>query len=157
MNLRILIGCGRGGKSTYAHKVEKTLGYKYIGIDEHYHYGGKQQFFCFLDFFADLLNNNPSTNFVLDGYLSFDKHFDYLKSRLKHHEIESILVFTNYKIILERDVKLKRGSRLTKEEIVNLYREYVEVFDFSKFVEGDGGNKQVGTSVEVMRMVEDER
>ena len=87
-NLKILVGDGRAGKTTYAKKVVKEEGYELISIDNNYHYSGEKEYFEFLDFLANKLNNNPDKSFVLDGYINYDKNFDYLIKKLNHHEIK---------------------------------------------------------------------
>ena len=151
-NLKILIGDGRAGKTTYANKVVKE-GYEFISIDDNYHYGGEEDYFKFLDFVADKLNNNQNKNFVLDGYINFDKHFDYLRNKLKDHKIISILVFANYKTISERNLKLKKTR--TDEEILEFYRETIKSWKFDEFVEGDGENKKAENYDDAIKIVED--
>jgi len=153
-NLKILIGEGRAGKTTYAQKIVKE-GYEFIDIDKHYHYGGEKEYFKFLDFLADKLNNNPNKNFVLDGYINFDKHFDYLRNKLKHHKIISVLVFANHKTILERNLKLQKTR--PNEKIIEFYRETIKAWEFDEFVEGDGENKKVKNYDEVIKIVENEK
>jgi len=159
MILQILIGCGRAGKSTYAQKLTET-GYEHLSLDHMYCYGnygtpqGEIDYFAFLDKLSELLNSKPDTDFVLDGYLGVggDPFFTYLRTGLKFHEIKSTLVFTNYKLILERDVALKI-RRLTKERITSIYHEYTNLFSFDEFVEGVGNNRCVKTDSEAMHIV----
>ena len=90
----IVIGNGRAGKTTYAHKIEKK-GYEFINFDKNYRYGGEKLYLKFLDFLADKLNNSDK-NFVLDGYHHLDGRFIYLKKKLKHHKIKPVMIFANY-------------------------------------------------------------
>jgi len=123
----ILLGTGRSGKTTYAHKIEKEKGYEYISFDKNYHYTGEKEFFIFLDFLADGigsgLNDNKDKNFIMDGYQYFngDNNFKYLKSKLKFHKIRSIVVFENYNIIQSRG-KGAAERVATREEILNEYK-----------------------------------
>ena len=142
--------------------LEKT-GCEYLDFDLLYRYKGYgqppavQEYYAFLDRLSTTLNNNPAKNYVLDGYLILDKHFSYLKKKLKYHTIDSRLVFANYQIILERGVRLKQGSRLTKERILSIYREYINSWSFDMFVEGVERNPCVKNVQEVMRKVEWEK
>ena len=150
-NLKILIGDGRSGKTTYAQKIVKE-GYEFIDIDKHYHYSGKKEYFKFIDFLADKLNNNLNKNFVLDGYINFDKNFDYLRNKLKHHKIISVLVFANHKTISERNLRLQKTR--PDEKIIEFYRETINAWEFDEFVEGDGENKKVKNYEEAIKIVE---
>ncbi len=98
----ILVGCGRAGKTTYASKIAKEKGYEYLTIDGNYHYTGEEEYFRFVDYIATVLNINSNKNFILDGYLDFDDHFKVLKTKLIHHKIKPVLIFTNCEVIRSR-------------------------------------------------------
>jgi len=153
-NLKILVGDGRSGKTTYANKLAKE-GYELISIDNNYHYDGEEEYFKFLDFLANKLNNNPNKSFVLDGYIDFDKNFDYLRKKLKYHKINSVLVFANYKTIAERTLRIM-NKIFTKERIMEFYRITIRAWEFDEFVEGDGENKKLKTYEEAIRVVEND-
>ncbi len=128
----ILFGSGHSGKTTYAHKIEKE-GYDYLSIDSHYHYNGEKEYFEFLDFICDNLNNTPHKNFVLDGYIYFDNCFDYLRERLKYHKIKAILVFASPEIILKRAEN--ENTTMTKESIIKTYKEIIHNWQIDECVD----------------------
>ena len=148
----ILVGVGRAGKTTYAHKIAKEKGYEYLTIDGNYHYTGKEEYFRFVDYIAMTLNMNPEINFILDGYLDHDDHFKYLKSNLSSHKIKAVMVFTNCEVIRSRGSG--QGTLRSKEYIIEKYKEFQKAWDFDEFIEGDGNNKKVKTHEEVMKIVE---
>ncbi len=135
--ISILFGSGHSGKTTYANKIKKE-GYEYLSIDKHYHYNGEKAYFEFLDLVVDNLNNNPNRNFVLDGYMYFDKSFDYLKERLKHHKIKSILVFANPRVILARSKN--KNTTMTKESIVRTYKEIIDNWQIDECIDNSDNN-----------------
>ncbi|HEC65035.1 MAG TPA: hypothetical protein ENI23_07070 [bacterium] len=148
----ILVGCGRAGKSTYARKIAEEKGYQYIAIDGNYHYTGEEEYFRFVDNVADTLNTRFYKNFILDGYLDFDDHFKYLKSKLNFHKIKPVMIFTNYEVIRSRGPG--GGTLHTAEFIIKKYKNFLKVWDFDEFVEGDGDNKKVKTHEEAIEIVE---
>ena len=149
----ILIGCGRAGKTTYAHRIEQEKGYEYLTIDGNYHYTGKEEYFRFVDFVAGTLNRNPNKNFILDGYLDMDHHFKYLKSKLRHHKIKAVLVFTNCEVIRRRGPG-GAGKIHPQQYLIECYKKFKKMWDFDEFVEGDGNNQKIKNYEEGMKIVE---
>ena len=150
----ILIGNGRSGKTTYAHKLEEQ-GYEYISLDDHYHYKGKEQYFKFLDFLAEKLNNLEK-DFVLDGYCYFegDKDFAYLRPKLINHKIRPMIIFISRKLIKNRSEEKIEEIR-TIEQITKDYERFRKFWNIEgfEFVEGDGENRKLESYEEGMRIV----
>ena len=150
----ILIGNGRSGKTTYAHKLEEQ-GYEYISLDDHYHYKGEEEFLAFINLLADKLNNSDK-NFVLDGYCYFekDRNFDYLIPKLKNHKIKPTMIFTNCELIRKRSEE-KIGEIRAKEQIIEDYERFRKFWNIEgfEFIEGIGENRKLDSYEEGMKVV----
>ncbi len=129
----ILFGSGRVGKTTYANQIKKEKGYEYIEFDQFYHYGGKQEYFKFLDNLSIKLNDNPDKNYVLDGYIYFDKDFIYLRNKLKYHKVKPIMVFAKPEVILTRAINM--NTTMTKESIIETYKNIINNWDIDESID----------------------
>jgi len=144
----IVIGSSRAGKTSYSEKLEKE-GYEYIGIDEHYHYGEKEEYLKFVNFISDKLNDNKDKNFVLDGYLDLDIHFNYLRNKLKHHKIKPIIIYAKTDILIDRLVTTRpirmKDSKEEEISIKDCYTRWVpNSWDINEceFVDSSNGFKK---------------
>ena len=128
--LIILIGSGRVGKTTYAHKIEKEKGHEYISIDNTYNWDkGRTGYFEFLDTLSNKLNSNSDKNYILDGYVGHDGQFKYLKEILKHHKIKPIIVFAGLKEFKERytekfskEIKFRNNPEGVKKRVDDILK-----------------------------------
>lgn len=139
----ILVGEGRAGKTTYAKNYAAENGYEYLTIDGHYDYSGKENYFNFLNGVALELNNNPEKNFILDGYLDFDPHFEYLELGLSIHKIKAVLIYGDAETIRSRG---KGGAvRInTRDEIIASYERFETKWYFDEML--DSTNNYIKTN-----------
>jgi len=150
----ILVGEGRAGKTTYARNYAAENGYEYLTIDGHYDYSGAPKYFDFLDYLAAELNNNPTNNFILNGYLDYDDHFKYLKSKLLCHKIKAVLIYGDAETIRSRG---KGGAvRInTRDEIIASYERFKTKWDFDEMLDSTNKYKKTKDYSIVMEKVKE--
>lgn len=159
--LIILLGIGRAGKTTFAETFEQK-GYKRISIDKHFKYNtGMKAWRNLVDCICNLLNKNPNTNYVLDGYINactclktgmriYTGHgFDGIQANLNHHMIKPIVVVQSKKVLYER------GSEETEERISWLYAWFLTMRGIDTIVVGSKDNCIISSKERAMSLVLD--
>lgn len=158
--LVILMGLGKCGKTIYAKKLERESGYRHISIDKHFAYNkGMDPWYDFVGYLVKLLNDNPSDNFVLDGYINactdlitgarvYTGHgFSQIQEQLKYHTIKPVVV------VISKDVFRQRKSKETDERIFWIYAWWLTMRGVNSIVLGSGANPEINSRDKAMAIV----
>jgi len=134
--LKILLGMGESGKTTFA----KSIGGFVIPADILPIYGTEEEFNLSMDKVVEECEDKPNDDIFLDGYLSIingkmhGKNFMYLKSKLKTHIIKPIIIFTDAETIVNRIQSRDSGinpDRVDKRFVINAYEKIYKNFNLS--------------------------
>ena len=136
----ILVGLMGCGKTTFAEEYAEKFNYNYIDFDLEYHkkiqkydeegYSDhqltKSDISEFLSNISELINNNPSKNYIIDGWFKWhinwwkyeeDDSLQALKKVLKFHDIEILHIFLPFKEVYRRYVEKH------KKEVQEYYKD----------------------------------
>lgn len=131
--LKILIGYGESGKTTYA----KTQDAKLISFDMFSVYSTKFEWENSMKEIAKICNENKNEDYILDGYLSLDNeqiretNFESLKKYLKHHEIKPIIIFRKAEDIVQSVNERKpicNPDNVDRRFIIHIYEKIISKF-----------------------------
>ncbi|MHA1852565.1 MAG: AAA family ATPase [Candidatus Heimdallarchaeaceae archaeon] len=153
----LIIVCGLmgSGKTTFAKEYAKKFNYEYIDFDKEYHlkiqkehspynpYIVEQQIGQFIETITNLLNSNPSKNYILDGFFKWHKDWweeeDYntlstLNKFLKYHSIRIIYIFVPFKETYARYLKMHGNNVEYKATMKERQRSLLKRIAESKWV-----------------------